>query len=100
MYSYKLECVECDDNENNWLKYLAVAYGPLTLFYVLMAMFSISFTLPTVIGLVMVCQLTATPSAVELLGGLAGEYSKILEMYATFALFFNSTLVEFTTISA
>ena len=86
MYSYKLECVECDDNENNWFKYLAVAYGPLALFYVLVAMFSISFTSPTVIGLVMVCQVIATPSALELLGGIAGEYSKILGMYA---LFFN-----------
>ena len=89
VYSYKLEYVECDDNENNWLKYLAVAYGPLALFYILVAMFSISFTSPTVIGLVMVCQLTATPSALELLDGLAGENSKILGMYATFALFFN-----------
>ena len=52
VYSYKLECVECDDDENNWLKYLAVAYGPLALFYVLVAMFSISFTSPTIIGLV------------------------------------------------
>ena len=89
VYSYKLECVECDDNENNWLKYLAVAYCPLALFYVLVAMFSISFTSPTIIGLVMVCQVIATQSALELLGGIAGEYSKILGMYATFALFFN-----------
>ena len=58
VYSYRFECVECDDNENNnWLKYLAVAYGPLALFYIVVAMFSISFTSATVIGPVMICQL-------------------------------------------
>ena len=89
VYSYKLECVECDDNENNWLKYLAVAYGPLALFYILVAMFSISFTSPTIIGLVKVCQVIATPSMLEFLDIIAGEYSKILGVYATFGSFFN-----------
>ena len=87
MYSYKIECVECNDNENNWLKYLAVAYGPLALFYILVAMFSISFTSThAIIGLVTVCQLTATRQHRSC---IAREFSKILGMYATFALFFN-----------
>ena len=94
VYSYKFECVECDDDENNWLKYLAVAYGPLALFYVLVAMFSISFTSATVIGPVMICQLTATPSVLELLGGI-GEYSTILGVYATFNLDFGRIYYNF-----
>ena len=54
VYSYKMECVICKDYKYNWLKYLAAAYLPLTLFYIVVAMFSINFTSPMVIGVVMV----------------------------------------------
>ena len=77
-----------------------MAYGPLALFYILVAMFSISFTSPTIIGPVMICQVIATPVMLEFLDIIAGEYSKILGVYATFASFLTLTLVEFTTISA
>ena len=100
VYSYKFECVECNDTENNWLKYLAVAYGPLALFYILVAMFSISFTSPTIIGLVMVCQVIATPAMLEFLDIIAGEYSKILGCMQHLLRFLTLTLVKFTTISA
>ena len=42
VYSYNLSCVECTDYEYNWLKYIAVAYGPLTVFYFIIIIFRIS----------------------------------------------------------
>ena len=34
VYLYDLACMECSDTKYNWLKYTAVAFIPLTLFYV------------------------------------------------------------------
>lgn len=42
VYSYSLACVECSDYKYNWLKFIAVAFLPLTLFYVLVVVFRIS----------------------------------------------------------
>ena len=61
MYSYDLGCVKCDNYKYNWLKYLAVAFLPLTLFYILVTLFSISFTSPLLTGLVMVFQIEGHP---------------------------------------
>ena len=44
VYSYSLSCVECSHYKYNWLKYIAVAYAPLTLFYVLAIMLRVSST--------------------------------------------------------
>ena len=61
VYSYDLACVKCEKYNYNWLKYLTVAFLPLTLFYALVCLFSISFTSPTVSGLVTVYQIGAHP---------------------------------------
>ena len=41
VYSYDLACVECSDYKYNWLKYTAVVFLPLTLFYVAVVVFRI-----------------------------------------------------------
>ena len=91
VYSYKIECVMCKDYEYNWLKYLAAAYLPLTLFYIVVALFSISFTSPVVIGLIMVCQLIASPLLLQLLERFASDtkYGKFLKLSATIEALFN-----------
>ena len=91
VYSYKMECVMCRDYHYNWLKYLAAAYLPLTLFYIVVAMFSISFTSPMIIGVVMVCQLMASPAILQILEGFASDtkYGQFLKLGATIASFFN-----------
>ena len=91
VYSYKMECVMCRDYKYNWLKYLAAAYLPLTLFYIVVAMFSISFTSPMVIGVVMVYQLIASPALLEVIEGITSglKYGQFLKLYATLASFFN-----------
>ena len=56
VYSYDLRCVECKDYQYNWLKYLAVAFLPLTVFFCVVTVFSISFTSPLLSGVVLVYQ--------------------------------------------
>ena len=42
VYSYSFDCVECKDNKYNCLKYIAVAFLPLTIFYIIVILFRIS----------------------------------------------------------
>ena len=60
-YSYSAECVRCENYKYNWLKYLAVAYLPLTLFYVFVALFTINFASPTLSGVVTMFQTIMNP---------------------------------------
>ena len=57
VYSYNLSCVKCIDYKYNWLKYIAVAYIPLTLFYFIVIIFRVSATSGLLIGYVTVCQM-------------------------------------------
>ena len=66
VYSYSLSCVECSDYKYNWLKYIAIAYIPLTLFYFTVIIFRISATSGSMIGYVTVSQMVATYSLVKL----------------------------------
>ena len=66
VYSYDLHCVKCEDNQYNWLKYLAVAFLPLTLFYIVVTLFSISFTSPLLSGVVLLFQITTNPIQISI----------------------------------
>ena len=66
VYSYDLRCVECKDYQYNWLKYLAVAFLPLTVFFCVVTVFSISFTSPLLSGVVLVYQILAFPIAMSI----------------------------------
>ena len=66
VYSYDLKCVECKDYQYNWLKYLAVAFLPLTVFFCVVTVFSISFTSPLLSGVVLVFQILASPLAMSI----------------------------------
>ena len=61
VYSYSTQCVECKNCNYNWLKYLAAAYVPLTLFYIFVAIFSINFTSPKLSGVVLLFQIIGNP---------------------------------------
>ena len=49
--------MECTDYKYNWLKYIVVAYGPLTVFYFIIIIFRISATSGYMLGYVTVCQM-------------------------------------------
>ena len=61
VYSYSLGCVRCENYKYNWVKYLIVAYVPLTLFYIAVALFSVNFTSPMLSGAVMLFQIGGSP---------------------------------------
>ena len=59
VYSYSMECTECVRSEFslNLLKYLAVAFLPLTLFYIVITIFKVSILTGDVVGYVLTCQI-------------------------------------------
>ena len=78
VYSYSLACVECKDYKYNWLKYIAVAFLPLTIFYIIVILFRISATSGALNGYVLMCQLITTPVYVRLIS----RFGSTLEFYS------------------
>ena len=68
MYSYSLNCVNCSEyGYQNWLKYTAIAFGPLTLFSAAIIAFHISATSTYLHGYILFCQLLSIPTISRLL---------------------------------
>ena len=67
VYSYYLGCVKCEDYKYGWVKFIAAAFLPLTLFYLIVIVFRISATSPALNGYILVSQIAATPTLVHLL---------------------------------
>ena len=65
VYSYNIGCVQCKDYKHGWIKFIAVAFLPLTAFYVLVITFRISATSSSLNGYVLVCHILATPQLIR-----------------------------------
>ena len=65
--SYSLSCVECFQYKYNWLKYIAVAYIPLTLFYFIVITFRVSATSGMMAGYVTLSQILSLQEFVALM---------------------------------
>ena len=61
VYSYSSACVECKEYKYNWLKYIAVAFLPLTAFYIIVILFRITVTTGSMNGYILVSQIVAAP---------------------------------------
>ena len=62
VYSYSIACVECTKYQGNWVKFVAIAFLPLTLFYFIIIAFRISAVAPKLQCYILVSQVVATPS--------------------------------------
>ena len=89
VYSYTVDCVQCLEYRYNWLKYLAVAYLPLTVLYFIVLALSISVTSGRMVAYVALCQIATTPALVQLyfvnkINGLFSAYVRWLLLLYTF----------------
>ena len=67
VYSYSLACTECSNYTMNWIKYIAVAFLPLTLFLVVIVVFRLSATSGLLNGFVLVAQFYSMPQQLRYL---------------------------------
>lgn len=76
VYSYSFKCIQC--SKPNWLKYIAVAFIPLTGFYFLVVLFRLSVTSPQMKGFLYCAQfISSAPNARIILQILLHINSKI-----------------------
>ena len=61
VYSYDLYCVKCSSSKYNWLKFIIVAFLPLTIFYFIVVLFRINATNPYLYGFITINQAFGTP---------------------------------------
>ena len=68
VYSYSLACVECSNYKYNWLKFVAIALLPLTMFYVAVVILRISALSANLDIFILLCQLMSAPGMMQLYG--------------------------------
>ena len=73
VYSVYIKCTECSRSEFklNLIKYLAVAFLPLTLFYIVMIVLKISILTGDLVGYVLACQVLISPISLITVGGMS-----------------------------
>ena len=69
VYSYQLHCKKCSDAESkyNWAIFIAVAFIPLTVFYIFVILFKFNANSPVLHGFVLLAQFAMSPAMVRVL---------------------------------
>ena len=69
VYSYSIYCMQCSKKENrgNILRFLGVAFIPLTVFYVIVVLFKFNANSPILHGFILYAQLASAPFVVRIL---------------------------------
>ncbi len=63
--SYNLSCIDCPNARENWWKFFLYGFGPLTLFYLFVLLFSINVTSSHLHGVVFFSQVISMPQYVR-----------------------------------
>lgn len=64
VYSYSLVCVKCSNYKYNWIRYIAVAYIPLTIFFVMVIVLRLPITSGVMMAYVTLSQILAAPGLI------------------------------------
>ena len=77
-YSFSLKCVHCRWGWRNVVKYVAVAYGPLTVFLFLLMAFRVSVNSAPLLGFIFVAQISSIPFQLKIgVGAIeSGEFEE------------------------
>ena len=65
-YSYSFECSDCSNYKYNWIKYIAIAYIPLTIFFLAVILFRFNAMSPSMNSFILVSQIVSCPSVSSL----------------------------------
>ena len=74
-YSYSFECSDCSNYKYNWVKYVAIAYLPLTVFFLAVIIFRFNAMSPSINSFIIVCQILSCPAV----SGLISVYLRFLQ---------------------
>ena len=76
VYSYSVECVDCSHYKYNWIRYILLAYGPLTLFYLVVALLKFSAMSGSLNTFIFTCQIITCPIVMSVLTTYVYSYSE------------------------
>jgi hypothetical protein len=65
-YSYELKCAHCSHYKYNWLKYLVVAYAPLTAFFFTAIIFRLNALSASMNGIIFFSQMVSSPAVMSM----------------------------------
>ena len=65
VYSYDMYCMNCTGMTYNWIKYIAVAYVPLTFFFLIVIIFRFNGSNPWMRAFIAICQAIVSPIAIK-----------------------------------
>ena len=85
-YFYSYKCVTCDNTKYNWLKYITLAFAPLTFFLIIVFCFRISATSAQLNGFIFFSQIISAPVSMRELFNvniLNGELKTVAQIGAT-----------------
>ena len=66
-YSYQLKCAHCSNYKYNWLKYMVMAYLPLTVFFLIVIIFRLNALSASMNAFIFFCQIISCPAVMSLL---------------------------------
>ena len=72
VFSYSLGCVNCTEYHLNWLKYIGVGFGPLTIFCLVICFFHINAMSQYLYGFVFYCQILSMPTIMRMVQNTNG----------------------------
>ena len=66
-YSYSFICTNCTSYKNNWMRYVAIAYVPITILFLVVLFFRWSVMSPALNANIFFCQIVSCPAVMSLL---------------------------------
>ena len=79
-YSFNLTCVKCPHSKTNWIKYVLVAFLPLTAFYFVILLFKVNIVSSHLYGFVMYCQAITIPVQARYFFNSKFQYTSLLQI--------------------
>ena len=81
-YSFNLTCVKCPHSKTNWIKYVSVAFVPLTAFYFAILLFKVNIVSSHLYGFVVYSQAVTIPALSRIL--ILSEHASIIRIVGLF----------------
>ena len=81
-YSFNLTCVKCPHSKTNWIKYVSVAFVPLTVFYFVILLFKVNIVSSHLYGFVVYSQAVTIPALSRIL--ILSEHASIIRIVGLF----------------
>ena len=76
VYSYSLKCINCTEYKFNWIRYLAVAFGPVTVFTILVSLLHITPTSSYLHGFIIFAHVMSSPPLLRSISNFIDENEK------------------------